>query len=120
LSSAPDAGKSCFGFDMTDKGCFLDLASRVQHGQLPYRDFDTYYTPGVFYLNAAVLTVFGSNVVPARLVMVGVRVACALLVYILARRVAPPAFAAVPALVVASMATLVGPHPGWPALLATL
>jgi hypothetical protein len=109
-----------FGLDLVDEGYFLDLASRVQHGQLPYRDFDTYYTPGVFYLNAAVLSLFGSNVVPTRLLMVGVRVACALLAYVLARRLAPPAFAAVPALVIATMATLVGPHPGWPALLATL
>jgi hypothetical protein len=38
-----------YGIDVTDEGYFLDLASRVQDGQLPYRDFDTYYTPGLFY-----------------------------------------------------------------------
>src|SRR4051794_40828657 len=47
-----------FGIDVTDEGYFLDLANRVQHGQLPYRDFDTYYTPGLFYLNAALLHIF--------------------------------------------------------------
>src|SRR4029079_13944026 len=104
LSSAPDAGKSCFGFDMTDKGCFLDLASRVQHGQLPYRDFDTYYTPGLFYVNAALLQIFGSDIFPSRLLVVALRVACAVTSYTLARSLAPPAFAAVPALIVALMA----------------
>ena len=37
-----------FWIDPVDEGYFLDLADRVQHGALPYRDFATYYTPGVF------------------------------------------------------------------------
>jgi hypothetical protein len=109
-----------YGIDVTDEGYFLDLASRVQHGQLPYRDFDTYYTPGLFYVNAAILHVFGSNVLPSRILLAAIRLACALVVYGLARRLAPAPFAAVPALIVALMALLVGVHPGWPALLATL
>jgi len=39
------AGYACLshvGVDMVDEGYFLDLASRIQHGQLPYPDFDTY------------------------------------------------------------------------------
>ena len=43
------------------------------------------------------LTLFGANVLPARLALVGVRLGCALLAYVLARRLASPAFAAVPA-----------------------
>jgi len=117
------AGYACLshvGVDMVDEGYFLDLASRIQHGQLPYRDFDTYYTPGMFYLNSAVLSLFGANVMPPRLLMAGVRVACALLAYLLARRLAGPAFAAVPAILIAVSGVLAGSHPGWPALLATL
>ena len=106
--------------DLGDEGYFLDLASRVQAGQLPYRDFDTYYTPGIFYLNSVVLTLFGTNILPPRLVMAAVRVGCALLAYILARRLTAPAFAAVPAVLIAMLGVLVGSHPGWPALLATL
>src|SRR5687768_6217483 len=41
-----------FGIDPVDEGYFLSLADRVHQGALPYRDFDTYYTPGVFYLYA--------------------------------------------------------------------
>ena len=91
-----------YGLDLVDEGYFLDLATRVQHGQLPYRDFDTYYTPGIFYLNAAVLTLFGADALPVRVVMVGIRVACALLLYRLARRLTPPVFASVPALLLAA------------------
>ena len=111
---------SRLNIDLGDEGYFLDLASRVQAGQLPYRDFDTYYTPGIFYLNSVVLTLFGANILPPRLVMAAVRVGCALLAYILARRLTAPAFAAVPAVLIAMLGVLVGSHPGWPALLATL
>lgn len=109
-----------YGLDLVDEGYFLDLATRVQHGQLPYRDFDTYYTPGIFYLHAAVLTLFGADALPVRVVMVGIRVACALLIYRLARRLTPPVFASVPALLLAATGVLAGSNPGWPALLATL
>ena len=44
------------GTGETERGC-----SRVQAGNLPYRDFDTYYTPGIFYLDSAVLTLFGAK-----------------------------------------------------------
>jgi Dolichyl-phosphate-mannose-protein mannosyltransferase len=111
---------SRIGIDLADEGYFLDLASRVQAGQLPYRDFETYYTPGIFYVNSAVLTLFGANVLPARLALVGVRLGCALLAYGLARRLAGPAFAAVPAILLGVAGVLAGFHPGWPALLATL
>ena len=47
-------------------------------------------------LNAALLHVFGSNVLPSRILLVVIRLACALMVYGLARRLAPPPFAAVP------------------------
>src|ERR687883_1352616 len=72
-----------YGIDLVDEGYFLDLASRVQHGQLPYRDFDTYYTPGLFYLQAGALALLGPNVLTLRLPMVGLRLACGLLLYVL-------------------------------------
>jgi hypothetical protein len=109
-----------FGIDLVDEGYFMDLAGRVMHGQLPYRDFDTYYTPGLFYLDAAVFGLFGVSVIPARLVMIGIRVGCEVLLYRLGRRVMPPVFAALPPLVLAAMDLSSESHPGWPALLGTL
>src|SRR5919204_1797867 len=40
-----------YDFDLLDEGYFLTHARRVELGGLPYRDFSTPYTPGVFYLS---------------------------------------------------------------------
>jgi hypothetical protein len=109
--------------DPTDEGYFLELTSRVHRGSLPYRDFDTYYTPGVFYLFAGAFELFGVGVLPIRILMAGVRVGCGLLLYWLTRRVAPWPFAILPPLVVAAadhVPIAPQPHPAWMALLATL
>jgi hypothetical protein len=109
--------------DVVDEGYFLDLADRVRTGALPYRDFVTYYTPGIFYLFAAVLKVFGTSVLPIRYLMAGLRAITAVLMYFLGRRVAPLPWALVP------LGTLLAldhwpiepePHPSWPAIVACL
>src|SRR5882762_516700 len=82
--------------DVVDEGYFLDLADRVRLGALPYRDFATYYTPGIFYLFAAILKVFGASVLPIRYLMAGLRAIAAVLMYSLGRRVAPWPWALVP------------------------
>jgi hypothetical protein len=112
-----------YHIDMVDEGYFMDLAYRVYGGGLPYRDFDTYYTPGIFYLLAATFEFAGVNVLPVRVLMVVVRVACGVLLYALARRVAPPRFAVIPVLLLAgvdAVPAVWSPHPGWWALAATL
>jgi hypothetical protein len=109
--------------DLLDEGYFLYLASRVQAGDLPYRDFDTYYTPGVFYLYAAAFQLFGVSLMPVRLLMCVARTLCCLLVYRLARRVAPAPFAVLPVLTIVAVDAVPihpEPHPAWWALLATL
>src|SRR5688572_28385339 len=50
-----------YGFDLRDEGYFLTHARRIQLGGLPYRDFDTPYAPGVFYLYAWLLERFGAG-----------------------------------------------------------
>src|SRR5919202_48000 len=106
------------GIDVTDEGYFLDLAYRVHQGELPYRDFATYYTPGIFYLHAAAFAMGGVDVMSVRFLSVGIRTACGLALYGLTRRVAPWPFAAVGAML--SLSVDPGPYPGWPALLAVL
>src|SRR4051812_11882268 len=81
---------------LLDEGYFLDLANRVQNGALPYRDFATYYTPGVFYLFAAAFKLFGTNLLTIRWLMALLRGVCLLLVYGLTRRLAPGAWAWLP------------------------
>src|SRR6266851_2684491 len=87
--------------DLVDEGYFLDLSQRVLDGQLPYRDFTTYYTPGVFYLFALAFKLFGTNLLTIRYLMASLRGLCALLLYGLTRRVAPWPIACLPFLIVA-------------------
>jgi hypothetical protein len=112
-----------YWIDLIDEGYFVYLASRVHAGDLPYRDFDTYYTPGIFYLYSWTLGLFGLNVMPIRVLMAGERVLWALVMYRLSRRVMAWPFALLPFLVVAgvdSAPVFPEPHPAWIATLATL
>ncbi|MFN8636079.1 MAG: glycosyltransferase family 39 protein [Chloroflexota bacterium] len=114
---------SRYWVDLIDEGYFIYLGSRVQAGDLPYRDFDSYYTPGIFYLYAWTFQLFGLSVMPIRVLMVGVRVLWALLLYRLTRRAAPWPFALLPFLVIAAVDALPvfpEPHPSWPSILAVL
>ena len=108
---------------MVDEGYFMDLSNRVLHGALPYRDFDAYYTPGVFYLFALVLKVFGASMGPVRLLMAGLRAATALLLLVLGRRCAPWPIAVLPLVILLLLdhwPIEPEPHPSWPALVACL
>jgi hypothetical protein len=112
-----------FWVDFVDEGYFLDLSQRVLDGALPYRDFTTYYTPGIFYLFAAAFKLFGTNLLVVRYLMAVIRGLCALLLYLLTRRVAPRPLAWLPfALVFLFDAWPVEtePHPSWPSLVACL
>ncbi len=110
--------------DLIDEGYFLEQASRVLHGQLPYRDFDTYYTPAVVYLHAFTFWITGEqSVIPVRLVLAVVRTLIAVLLYVLARPLSPPPIAVIPALVVMAVDPLPvmwEPHPGTYANLTSL
>jgi len=112
-----------FWVDVVDEGYFLDLGQRVSGGSLPYRDFTTYYTPGIFYLFAAAFKVFGTNLLVIRYVMAVIRGLCALLLYVLTRRVAPWPLAWLPFTLVFLLdqwPIYSEPHPSWPSLVACL
>jgi hypothetical protein len=111
-----------YWIDLIDEGYFVYLGSRVHAGDLPYRDFDTYYTPGIFYLFAWTFELFGVSIEPIRVLMSCIRVLWALLLYGLARRVAPWPFALLPFLVIGAIESspvFPEPHPSWPAMAAT-
>jgi hypothetical protein len=107
------------GIDDLDEGYFVQQAARVLHGQLPYRDFETLYTPALAYLHAGVFALTGGpNLLAPRVLAWAAR---ALLVFLLFGLTRPlvrnPWWAAVPGLVL-----LIGfddapvrwePHPGW-------
>jgi hypothetical protein len=112
-----------YWIDPIDEGYFLDMADRILRGELPYRDFTTYYTPGIFYLFALCFKLFGISLLPIRMLMAGLHAVCALLLYGLTRRVAAWPFAVLPFAVVAALdhwPIEPEPHPSWPAIVLLL
>jgi hypothetical protein len=88
--------------EWTDEGHIVYPSWRVAQGALPYRDFLQLYGPSVFFLNGALLRLFGADLSVIRAVLVFDKAAVAALAYAAARMVAPRPFAlAVAALLIA-------------------
>jgi 4-amino-4-deoxy-L-arabinose transferase-like glycosyltransferase len=54
---------------IADESYFLYEARRIREGQVMYRDFFQFVTPGAWYLMAALYGLFGTNIVTARISM---------------------------------------------------
>ncbi|HLF50173.1 MAG TPA: hypothetical protein VJA45_12420, partial [Methylomirabilota bacterium] len=50
-----------------DEGYILYAAERLLQGDLPYRDFQLHYTPGQFYVVAALFEAFGHSLFVERM-----------------------------------------------------
>jgi hypothetical protein len=107
------------GIDDLDEGYFVQQAVRVLHGQVPYRDFQTLYTPGLVSLHALLFWALGGPYVYVpRVLALLARAGLAWAMYLVTRPlVRQPFWAAAPSLVL-----LLGlddaperwePHPGW-------
>jgi hypothetical protein len=70
-----------------DEGIVLQGAERVLHGQVPYLDFFSFYTPGSFYFLALWLRIFGDSFAVARASIAFAGAICSVVTYLLARRV---------------------------------
>jgi hypothetical protein len=62
-------------------GTYLDEALRIVQGELIYRDFFEFMTPGVFYVNAFFLWLLGPTPTTVGIMLVVIGVLCALAVY---------------------------------------
>ncbi|HEV2122339.1 MAG TPA: glycosyltransferase family 39 protein [Chloroflexota bacterium] len=105
-----------YGFDILEEGYFATNARAVQLGSLPYRDFDTPYTPSIFYLYAWLMDVFGPNIVTLRVVQVIARGLFGILLYAVGRQAMPPFFAALAPLLIIAIDSVPGVwsiHPAW-------
>lgn len=70
-----------------DEGIVLQGAQRILTGQVLYRDFFSFYTPGSFYWLALFFRIFGSSILVSRMLLAAYGGACSALTYLVARRV---------------------------------
>ncbi|MBV9323385.1 MAG: hypothetical protein JO352_06320 [Chloroflexi bacterium] len=114
-----EAGVLRVGVDDLDEGYFVQQGARVLHGQVPYVDFLTLYTPGLAYVHAGLFALLGGpSIVAARALSLVARGGVALLLFALTRPLVRNAWwAAAPGLLL-----VIGlddapvrwePHPGW-------
>ncbi|MBI2841624.1 MAG: glycosyltransferase family 39 protein [Acidobacteria bacterium] len=81
-------------FFATDEGLYYDEAIRILRGEVIYRDFFDFVTPGVFFFIAGIFGVLGTQIVTVRLVLFLLYAGEVCLTYMLARRVIRSPFAA--------------------------
>lgn len=70
-----------------DEGIVLQGAQRILHGQVLYRDFFSFLTPGSFYLHALLFRTFGSSFTVPRTALAVMGGGFSAIGYLLARRV---------------------------------
>jgi hypothetical protein len=69
-----------------DEGMLLVYPELVSHGQLPYRDFETFYGPANPYVLAGAFSIFGTHIFTERSVGLLYRLVCVLAIFGIARR----------------------------------
>src|SRR5436305_9172852 len=70
-----------------DEGIVLQGAQRILRGEVLYRDFFSYFTPGSYYFLGLLFKVFGSSFLVARTALVFFGGIYSVISYLLARRV---------------------------------
>src|SRR6266849_10111964 len=85
-----------------DEGIVLQGAQRILRGEVLYRDFFSYFTPGSYYFLALLFKIFGNSFLVARTALVFFGGIYSAVAYFLARRVCSRASA----LIVAALVTL--------------
>jgi len=81
------------GIDPFDEGLVLQAARRVSQGQVPYRDFLWSYGPAQPYLLAGLFKLFGTSLVPWRVLWMLANAGTAVVAFALVRRRAGVAWA---------------------------
>ncbi len=69
-----------------DEGIAFQGAVRMMEGQIPYRDFFSFYTPACYFLYAALFKTFGTTIAVARVLLLIYGAIFSAIGYLLARR----------------------------------
>jgi hypothetical protein len=56
--------------DFRDEGLLLSNATKINNGQIPYRDFPLITTPGTYYVQAFVMKIFGDYIITDRILYI--------------------------------------------------
>ena len=112
-------GTFVYLFHKASTGAWIDEGARVAAGEAPYRDFQDHVGPGILYLNAALLRVFGERLDTFAWAGLAVGGLLTVVLYALAGAIVHGRWRLLPPAV---FAVLVYPrfdlgHPKWPALL---
>jgi hypothetical protein len=84
------------GMGLPILGYNISPAERVMHGELPYRDFIYNYTPGVLWLNAALMKLFGACVMTVNFGLLVFKLAALLALFYAARQLTSARAALIP------------------------
>lgn len=87
-------------FNFYDEGFAMFGPTRILTGEIPYKDFWAIYPPGQFYAVAAVIKLFGPDLINARIYDTLIRILIVVGCYLIARRVASPRLALLSAVVI--------------------
>lgn len=95
-------GVICYGM-LVNRGIGLPIlgynispAERVMHGELPYRDFIYNYTPGVLWINAALMKLFGACVMTVNVGLLAFKLSTLIALFYAARRLTSASAALIP------------------------
>lgn len=72
--------------DPMDEGMLLVYPELIEHGAIPYRDFEQVYAPANWYFLAGVYALFGTHMDVERTVGLAYRLACVVSIFTLTRR----------------------------------
>ncbi|HMG36120.1 MAG TPA: hypothetical protein VKM94_19445, partial [Blastocatellia bacterium] len=78
------------GLGLPILGYDISPAERVLNGEVPYRDFLYNYTPGVLWLNAALMKLFGVSLLTVNFALFAFKLGALIVLFVIARRLTCP------------------------------
>lgn len=106
------------GIELTDEGYEIYASYRIFQGQVPYRDFFVFYTPGAYFIHALMFGLFGPHLLVGRIEMLLIGSTLPIIVYLMARQLLPSRWAFLAGMVAVFWGTSHWPTPmaSWYAL----